>query len=77
MVRVAAVGGYQAKVTLTIGPEKLALDGAERAGDSWRPARIEMAQPLAEALDAALSMLQPTPSALHLLLVESLPPEQR
>jgi len=74
MVRVAAVGGYQAKVTLIGGPEMLALDGAERAGDTWRPARVEMAQPLAAALDAALSTLKPTPSALHLLLVESLPP---
>jgi hypothetical protein len=73
MVRVAAVSGYQAKVTLTGGPEKLALDGVEQTGDTWRPARVEMAQPLSEALNAALKMLQPTPSALHLLLAESLP----
>lgn len=75
MVKVAAVGGHQAKVVLVDTEHGLALDGAERTEDSWRPVPVEPAQPLAEALDAALSPLQPTPSALHLLLAEALSPK--
>lgn len=75
MTRAAAVGGYQAKVTLVEEQGKLTLDGAGREGDSWRPGRVVPAQDTTEALDAALSALQPTPSALHLLLAESLLPK--
>jgi hypothetical protein len=77
MVKVAAIGGYQAKVTLVESQAGLALDGAEREGGSWRPDRVELAQETAEALDRALSALHPTPSALHLLLAESLGPQPR
>jgi hypothetical protein len=74
MVKVGTVSGYQAKVTLVENEAGLALDGADRADDTWRPVPVEPAQATAEALDAALSALQPTPSALHLLLAESLGP---
>ena len=73
MARVAAIGGYQTKVTLVQGEQgELALDGAERDDDTWRPQPIELAQPLAEALDLALSKLVPVPSALQVLLNEKL-----
>ena len=74
MTRAAAVGGYQAKVILVDEQGRLALDGAEREGESWRPGKVVPAQDTADALDAALSALQPTPSALQLLLAESLGP---
>lgn len=77
MVKAAAIGGYQAKVTLVESQAALALDGAEREGDTWRPTPVELAQATAEALDASLSALEPTPSALHLLLAESLGPKPR
>jgi hypothetical protein len=77
MVKAAAIGGYQAKVTLVETREGLALDGAEREGDSWRLVRVEPAQPMMDALKESLSALQPTPSALHTLLAESLPPKPR
>ena len=73
MVRVAAVGGYQAKVTLVQGKQgTLTLDGAERAEESWRPGRVVPAQPTIDALNEALSKLEPTPSALQVLLAEKL-----
>lgn len=73
MVRVAAVGGYQPKVTLVQGKHgTLTLDGAERAEESWRPGRVVPAQPTIDALNEALSRLEPTPSALHVLLAEAL-----
>jgi hypothetical protein len=75
MVRVAAVGGYQVKVTLVETPEGLALDGVEREADTWRAMPVEPAQPMMDALKESLSALQPTPSALHLLLAESLGPK--
>jgi hypothetical protein len=73
MPKAAAVGGHQAKLAL-VGEwhGKLALDGAEREGQAWRPEAVELAQPLAEALDQALSALTPTPSALQRLLNEKL-----
>lgn len=73
MVRVAAVGGNQAKITLVQGKQgALALDGAERIGEAWRPGRVEPAQPVMDALDQAMSAMVPTPSALQVLLNESL-----
>lgn len=73
MVRVAAVGGYQAKVTLVQGKQgALTLDGAERAEESWRPGRVVLAQPTIDALNEALNSLEPTPSALQALLAEKL-----
>lgn len=73
MTKVAAVGGYQAKVTLARGEQgELALDGAERNDDTWRPQPIEPAQPVIDALNESLSKLEPTPSALQQLLNEKL-----
>jgi hypothetical protein len=72
MVRVAAVGGHQAKLALVEVQGELALDGAERVGASWRPTPVEPAQPLMDALNEALSQLEPTPSALQMLLNEKL-----
>ncbi len=77
MVKVAAISGCQAKVALVEGPEGLALDGVERADQSWRPVPVEPAQATMDALNEALGALQPTPSALHLLLAESLGPRPR
>jgi hypothetical protein len=73
MPKAAAVGGHQVKLAL-VGERhgKLALDGAEREGWCWRPVPVELAQPLWEALDRALSALKPTPSALQALLNEKL-----
>jgi len=73
MVKIAAVTGYQAKVALVEDTQgKLALDGVERAGDTWRPGRVEPAQSTMDALNQALSTLVPTPSALQVLLNEKL-----
>jgi hypothetical protein len=78
MVRVAAIGGYQAKVALVRGKEgALALDGVERDGEDWRPIPVELSPEAAAALQETLDALVPTPSALHLLLAESLPPKTR
>lgn len=72
MVKAAAVGGGQAKAALVDTEQGLTLDGAERADDAWRPPRVVPAQPLMDALNEALSRLEPTPSALHQLLNEKL-----
>lgn len=73
MAKVAAIGGYQAKVTLARGEQgELALDGAERNDDTWRPLAIEPAQPVIDALNESLSKLEPVPSALQTLLNEKL-----
>lgn len=75
MTKVAAVGGYQAKVLLR-GEQgeqgELALDGAERNDDTWRPVPVEPAQPVMDALNESLSKLEPVPSALQTLLNEKL-----
>lgn len=73
MNRVAAIGGYQAKVALVDDEQgALALDGTERVGETWRPVPVEPAQETMEALKDALSKLQATPSALQVLLAEKL-----
>jgi hypothetical protein len=73
MVKVAAVGGYQPKVALVEDEQgKLALDGAERSGDIWRPVPVEPPESTIHALNEALSKLEPTPSALQQLLNEKL-----
>lgn len=77
MTKAGAVGGYQTKVLLVGERGELALDGAEREGDNWRPVAVEPAQPVMDALNETLNALQPTPSALHVLLAETLPPKHR
>lgn len=78
MTKVAAVGGYQAKVALVQGEQgELALDGAERAGDTWRPVPVELRPEAAAELRESLDAFEPAPSALHVLLAESLPPKYR
>lgn len=72
MTKVAAVGGYQAKVLLVREQCELALDGAERNDDLWRPVPVEPTQPVMDALHQALIALEPTPSALRVLLSEKL-----
>ena len=72
MTKVAAIGGYQAKLALVGEQGTLALDGAERDDNIWRPVVVEPAQPVMGALVAALDKLEPTPSALHALLNEKL-----
>jgi len=73
MVKAAAISGYQAKLALVQGGQgELALDGAERKDDTWRPVPIEPAQQVMDALKEALSKLEPTPSALQVLLNEQL-----
>lgn len=72
MVRVAAIGGYQAKVALVESADGLALGGTERSDDAWRPVKVEPAQPTIDALKDALSTLEPIPSALQQLLNEKL-----
>ena len=71
MVKVAAICGHQAKVTLVETREGLALDGTEQEADTGRPVPVEPAQPTMDALKESLSALQPTPSAPHLLLADS------
>ncbi len=72
MTKAAAICGYQAKVLLVGVQGELALDGAERVDDTWRPVAVEPAQPVMQALEQALDELQPTPSALQTLLNEKL-----
>jgi len=73
LVRVAAISGYQAKVALVqIKQGALALGGVERVGEAWRPVLFELPPSAAAALHESLDALEPTPSALHLLLAESL-----
>jgi hypothetical protein len=78
MVRVAAVGGNQAKLVLVQEePGVLALDGVERNGEAWRPRPVGLPPGAATALQEMLDALEPAPSALHLLLAESLPLKNR
>lgn len=78
MVRVAAVGGNQAKLVLVQEePGVLALDGVERSGEAWLPRPVGLPSGAATALQEMLDALEPTPSALHLLLAESLPLKNR
>jgi hypothetical protein len=70
--RAGAVAGYQAKVLLRGEQGDLELDGAERSNDTWRPVAVEPAQAVMDALDEALSKLEPTSSALQVLLNEML-----
>jgi hypothetical protein len=72
MVRVAAVGGCQAKVALVREQGALALDGVERVGEVWRPVPVKLPPVAAAAQRESLDALEPTHSALQVLLAQEL-----
>lgn len=71
-MRVAAIGGYQAKVALVEVKGELRLDGTVRHSERWRPVAVGLPDDVIEAFNDRMQRLEPQESYLKRMLRERL-----